>query len=503
VAPEEEQAAVDPARPAVGRSPLLDRLKRADPNWWLVAALVGTFVIVYAPLVYRRHANFASFSWDMGIFDQAVWLLSRGRSFITVRGLDFFGHHASYGLFLFVPFYWLGAGVQFLNLVQVLSLALGAVPVFLISRDRVGRGWIPLALAAVYLLHPALGFVSWELFHPEVMAITPLLFAWWFAGRQRWGWFAVSVIYAVSWKEDVALAAMVLGLILAVRGRAKERRVGIITAVAALAWFVVVTRVLLPAIAGEAFYGQLYKGIGSTPGNIVSGAVDDPGNITSRLANDEARTYLWQLLVPFGFIPALAPASLIAVPQLLANLLSDYVWTRQITFHYVAVPIAALTLGAVEGVAWLGRRLGATPALVAAMLVCALVGAVQWGVSPIGREYDSGYWGYETVGLDAKREAIAMIPPGEPTSASYFLVPHLTHRPQLYEYPNPFRSSGWGIRDRDPHDPADVKWIVIDRQSLGAEDSSMFDALVASGEFRVRFSEADVIVAERVRLTKG
>ncbi|MGH9182013.1 MAG: DUF2079 domain-containing protein, partial [Acidimicrobiales bacterium] len=160
-----------PARLAIGvrRLPFGDRLVGADRAWLVVTAMVVAWIAVFAPLVWQRHSRFGSFSFDLGIFDQAVWLLSRppfGDGLITVRGLTVFGHHAEPALYLLAPFYWLGAGPQFLNMVQVVSMALGAVPLFLIARDRLGYGWIALPVCVAYLLHPALGFMAWELFHP-------------------------------------------------------------------------------------------------------------------------------------------------------------------------------------------------------------------------------------------------------------------------------------------------------------------------------------------------
>ena len=54
-----------------------------------------------------------------------------------------------------------------------------------------GQAWAaPLGIA--FLLHPALQFFMSELFHPEVIAITPLLCADDCSVRKRWGWFACS-----------------------------------------------------------------------------------------------------------------------------------------------------------------------------------------------------------------------------------------------------------------------------------------------------------------------
>jgi hypothetical protein len=72
----------------------------------MMALFVGTFVW----LTWLTHARFGSFGFDLGIFDQGVWLLSRLRDpFVTIRGLPLFGDHASYILVLVAPLYWLWA----------------------------------------------------------------------------------------------------------------------------------------------------------------------------------------------------------------------------------------------------------------------------------------------------------------------------------------------------------------------------------------------------------
>ncbi|MGH9003364.1 MAG: DUF2079 domain-containing protein, partial [Acidimicrobiia bacterium] len=326
--------------------------------------MVVAWAGVFGTLVYQRHDRFGSQTFDLAIFDQAIWLASRGGDlFISVRGLDLFGHHANLGLFLLAPFYWLGAGPHFINLIQVASLALGAVPLFLLARDRWESRWLALVPAGAYLLHPALGFFAWEEFHPDVMAITPLFFAWWFARRERWGWFAACLVYAVSWKEDVALAAAVLGVVVFLsRGaspdsRSRRRRVGALTAVAAGAWFLFVNRVLLPGVSGEAFYDHLFSDLGDSPWEIVTTLVFHPTRILRALGAPDARTYVWQMLGPFGFLPLLAPgAAGLGAPQFVLNVVSEAGFTRSISYHFSALPLTALTLATVEAIARFGGR---------------------------------------------------------------------------------------------------------------------------------------------------
>ena len=113
--------------------------------------------------------------------------------------------------------------------------------------------------------------------------------------------------------------------------------------------------------------------------------------------SDDSANYAWKLLAPFGLVSLAAPLLLLlGAPQAFLNLITNVPWTKTITFHYAALPFAAVTIAAVEGVAFLGaphpvaRRRGAIIAVV--VLVCAVVATVAWGPSPIGAAYRDGEW---------------------------------------------------------------------------------------------------------------
>jgi uncharacterized membrane protein len=476
---------------------LRDRVRDAPPEWWALAAMVTVWAAVFGRLVVLRHERFGSQSFDLGIFDQATWLASRGGDlFITVRGLELLGHHANLGLFLLAPFYRLGAGPHFINLLQVASMALGAVPVFLLAREHFGGPRLALVPAGAYLLHPALGFFAWEEFHPDVMAITPLLFAWWFARRERWGAFAACMVYAVSWKEDVALAAVVLGVVLLLRG---HRRAGLVTAATAAGWFLFVNRVLLPGVSGEAFYDHLFSDLGDSPWEIVTTLTFHPTRILRALGAPDARTYVWQMLGPFGFLPLLAPLAFgVGAPQFVLNVVSEAGFTRSISYHFSSLPLAGMTLGMVEAIAFLGRRTGIRRVLVGALAATSLAGAILWGVSPIGHEYDEGWWPLAPNARQVAMEQAVGLPPGDAAvSATYEFVPHLAHRRQIYDWPNPWVATNWGLHNEGTPDPGVVEWLVVDRRLVG-ENADLLDRLLGDGEFRLVFDSQDIVVARRV-----
>ena len=92
-----------------------DRLATIHPAAWFTAAGALLFAMVFGRLGVQHHDNFGTWSYDMGIYDQGFWLVSRGgQSFMTVRGMEFWGHHLNLIVVAFVPFYWLGAGPSFL-----------------------------------------------------------------------------------------------------------------------------------------------------------------------------------------------------------------------------------------------------------------------------------------------------------------------------------------------------------------------------------------------------
>ena len=55
---------------------------------------------------------------------------------------------------------------------------------FLLARDRLKARWPAVALSSIILLHPTYQFLVWEYFHPDALAVAPVLFAYWAATCQ-------------------------------------------------------------------------------------------------------------------------------------------------------------------------------------------------------------------------------------------------------------------------------------------------------------------------------
>jgi len=97
-----------------------------SPAAELLLLMIGVYSWIFGNLTWAQQSNFGTFGFDMGIYDQGIWLLSRfDDPFVTIRGLNLFGHHVNLVTLLFVPFYWLGAGPHFLYLAETLMARYG------------------------------------------------------------------------------------------------------------------------------------------------------------------------------------------------------------------------------------------------------------------------------------------------------------------------------------------------------------------------------------------
>src|SRR5438105_669475 len=53
------------------------RLRGTRREVLVLAGLVLAYTLVFGVLTWRQQSNFGTFGFDMGIFDQGIWLLSR------------------------------------------------------------------------------------------------------------------------------------------------------------------------------------------------------------------------------------------------------------------------------------------------------------------------------------------------------------------------------------------------------------------------------------------
>jgi uncharacterized membrane protein len=474
----------------------MTRLLQAVQNrHWTHRALiiaVVSWIVLFAQLVMRRHNTFGTFDFDLGIHDQSLWLLAHGKTFNTVCGLPVFGHHAMFMYYFLVPFVWIGGGPNLWNVFQVIAVGMAAVPVFYIALFRLKSTIAALVFAVAWLLLPTTGFLIWETFHPETMAIPFLFTGYYYAisrnidysGRvSRTSLAFIWLSAAVLWKEDIALAVIGIGVLMLWK---KQWRFGFTLIGASSAYFLIIGVWLVPTLAGEfSAYGALYGDLGTTPLDVVTTSLSHPSRFFNRLSDNNALGYIGQIASPFAFMSLLAPITLLmAVPQYFINILTTADFTWSMMYHYQVVPIVGAMVAAIDGVAFVQRRSRVISHMcITAVLIASCTAAVQWGNSPIGDKQDYISWGRDTPWIEGWKAAHRRVGPDDIVSAHYALIPHITHREVVYSFPNPWiRSNFLNSPDRFVN-PDRVKWIVVPETQMAPEVTAKLNELIASGEF--------------------
>ena len=131
--------------------------------------------LCFSGSLWLRHAWFQTSSWDLGIFDQATYLISKGLP-PNSSLLDFhiLGDHGSFVLY---PIGWLSIifpSVKLLFVLQGLALSLTIFPLAKLAQKNNLSKKFTITSLFVFLLYPVIFNVAIFDFHPEVLAV-PLI----------------------------------------------------------------------------------------------------------------------------------------------------------------------------------------------------------------------------------------------------------------------------------------------------------------------------------------
>ena len=130
-------------------------------------------------------------------------------------------------------------------------------------------------------------------------------------------------------------------------------------------------------------------------------------------------------------------------------------------------------------------------------MVSALVSNVYWSPSPLGKSFRTGIWVGSVEKHEAVRAAMELVPADAAVTAGYYIVPHLTQRKLIYEFPNPFRVANWGIAGENPGNPEEVDYLLIDTRHT-ANDTEIYQDLISqTGPFQVIYSADGIALAQR------
>ena len=407
----------------------------------IVLCGVVVYAVVFSFITVNRHLAFRTHALDLGYYDQLLWNITRGNGpLVSLPPMNAWGDHLSPILYLLAPLYLAFSTPLLLLVTQSVALGLGAIPVYLLARRRLGDARLAGALAALYLINPTLHGINLRDFHATALAIPLLLSVVLCVEAGRPWWAGAAIVLVLACREDATLPVLGLGLWVAARRRWIP---GIGLALASLALLFVLTEGVIPYFRAAPYpHLQRYIHLGSTVGEIVETVFLHPLRTIAGMLSGRQLLYVLALLTPLGFLPLLGLLDVLpALPVLAQNLLSR----DPVLFHhrtqYNAFVLPFLVVAAIAGVERLrewsaspGRQLGPGVVLGFAMILSLALTSRTVNELRVDRVV-------RTAHQRAAYQVMAAIPPGAAVSTQDPYVPHLTRRSTVFVFPNGLEQS--------------------------------------------------------------
>lgn len=346
---------------------------------------IVAYITYFSTFTILRHQKHFSHYFDLGIMHQTVYNTYQAiRTSDTSRILELTDPHAGDGqvkrmaihndlfLFLLAPFYFIYTGPETLLVIQAIILGFGAAFIYLITKKIFSKfsycKYFALTFSLAYLFYWPLQRANNFDFHAVSLSTTFLLAMYYYWLSKR---FWLSIFFAalsISTKEQVGLTVAFFGIYTFIKKFQEEKvslfsvikksinnkinfgysikhllqnnAFGVITIILGLSWVFVSMKFIIPHFRmgdhfGEVYFEYLYK---------------EPWKALNIIFRPQSSEYIFQMLMPLGLLSLLSPLHfLIALPEILMNILSKNPNLRDLYFHYSSIITPFIFISAIYG----------------------------------------------------------------------------------------------------------------------------------------------------------
>ncbi len=406
------------------------------PGIPLVFFSVVILALVLSLLSAVRHLSLNTAGFDLGVFDQAVWNTLNGKMlFSSLRGdMNLLGDHFEPILLVFVPFYKLWPTPLVLVILQAVFLSSGIIPLYLIARQKLKHPALICAFILSYCLSRPLRGVGLSDFHLEGIILVLLFWSYYFLIRKKNIHFLVSIFLLLLCKEDTVFLVAALGIYAFIFER--KSALGLfLAAFAVWAWFVE-TKILIPHFNPYGKYEHLNKlPFGAAYWDNLTVLFTDPLMVIRFFFHPDKLKYCFGLFGPTGFLAFLSPAHyiLFGVP-LLKNMLAteNFSGYYKISSHYTAAIIPFVYIAAISGAAKLISKFKRLQSGVVISGIIVIFSLFFYGKTDANKFSRFLRTMHEDKTL-SKISYLNIVPQNASVAANANLIPHLSHREQIYE----------------------------------------------------------------------
>ncbi|MBN2526312.1 MAG: DUF2079 domain-containing protein [Deltaproteobacteria bacterium] len=417
----------------------------------VVAALSAVWAFAIIQMELTHHESLGTCDWDLGLYMNSMWNSLRGD--LLDCSLNSQGNHGYLhfdpiliplsGVLLIHP------GAESLIALQGIWVASGTIPLYLLATRYGKNEWLGVAMAVVYLLHPAIHGPAMYDFHSLMLAGPLLLWCMHFLEAGAIGRYFIFLSLLLITREDMSGIAMFMGLYAFVSK--KPRMVAFATIlIAALYAIIVYVTVIYHGHSYSGYFEEMQGGHRSVIANIALSFTANPLFMLKYLLAERKVIYILQLVAPLLFLPVFATRHrILFVCGLTLTLLGSKNCLSSISMQYSTwwLPFMLASVPAAIDIIIKSRLAGyfgldasrLRGALIVGLLLSAFTMSVGYGAFWPNPSFRAGYTKlvrdpdfHQLKRMETVEKIKAMIPPDASVMASSHLVPHFAMRKWIW-----------------------------------------------------------------------
>ena len=392
--------------------------------------LITTFSsLAFFVLAVLRHYLLQSNAYDLGLFDQWIWLTSKNLpSYSSMTGLHMFADHGAWTLYIISALYKLIPDINILFLSQSLSLCFTTIPIWLLCKKNNLSSKVGFLVGIFWLLQPVVFNINLFDFHPEVWAMPWIALYYYFEKNKN---FTISILLTVlilGTRDGLVL--LIFGFGLEQIFKKKFGRALILLLISIL-WFLFLNNLMYPILNGDK--GSVmalarYSNYGNSFTEILFTLFLNPLYVLKNINLIDSLFYLLILFAPaFVFWKNISFITLISsFPLVLSNILSESSSQRTLIHQYSLPIVLVIVVSVINGIAKNKEIFFYSRKTFLWIIICwAALAKPLFFAGPYLSRLDS---------IIPAREAFKEIPKNANVITTSYLVPHLSQRPFI-KYP--------------------------------------------------------------------
>jgi uncharacterized membrane protein len=443
---------------------IFPQLLTKDKTWLWV--LLGFFGILFYTIVFFNHYFFRTHAFDYGVYNYSLWDYSHFRiSQIPVTNalgvkMNFMQDHFSLMLLYFIPVFWLLGwlgGTYTLLFICVSLILWSGWAVYKLITLKTNDGWLGVAAVLYYFLlqNRYSAFAADANISIMASSLIPL-FVYFFEAK-RFLIASVFFLLALFSREDMPLWLAFIIPVLIYWNRKDKKTVKLCAGyfVFAVAYFILLFKVLIPLTEtpDKSYHLFNYSILGANPGEALLHIISHPLSSFKNLfvnhsgnaeLNGIKEEFYLVYLVSGGFMLFLRPRYFIWFIPLIAQKMWNDDPIRWSIQAYFCIPV--ITMLPVSVFLIVSHEKQKQRRYMLAAIVCTLTLLMTvYKMEPSARTYFLSDTVKENIlhpqffnpGYDAAKihEALKVIPDDASVCASQSILPHLSQRKKIYEFP--------------------------------------------------------------------